>query len=378
MKKDVKLFLFLLLTLICFFSCEPLSVSVNKEGEIAFTRREGIFYFNYRTGKLTSVLWNYGKEAVPVIARWDPPGELLAVTLKDSKDSQNTSILIINKKGEITKVYSSANIITQLEWSPDMKYISFAQSGKNTETGVADLGFVSIKDGLSKIFIDDAGDVHKWMDNGNIVFVKINKKNPDNTDIFSGELSAYSIEKQAIERYVKVMVSKTGSLDYSASRAEVAITAITLGDKEEYFTKDMKSNTYLYLYSLKNKKNIKPFETFVNFAAYSPDSEKLLIKTKKEASDIYDLNYFRISTKENVGLIKNTVDTVSAGSVSVQAYPAWLNNNIVLYWRISKNYGSNGESLNLMEINLSTMKKQNFQPFIDLEINKLIEEKGGY
>ena len=65
--KQIRLIIFILklFILMIIFGCEPISVSVNSNGDIAFTRSEGTFYINLKTNKLSILDWNYGKENIP-------------------------------------------------------------------------------------------------------------------------------------------------------------------------------------------------------------------------------------------------------------------------------------------------------------------------
>ena len=119
--------------------CEGVSVSVNADGDIAFARSEGIFFYNPDRDLLSLVEWKYGSEAVPVIVRWSPDGKNIAYTEKSSADSQETRVYLIARNGEGKRqLYSTENPITQMEWAPDGMYISVAQAGEDTDLGVAD------------------------------------------------------------------------------------------------------------------------------------------------------------------------------------------------------------------------------------------------
>jgi tricorn protease-like protein len=373
------LFLFLICFIILFIeSCEPISVSVNSEGEVAFSRGEGTFYINLKTKKLTVLNWNYGKETIPVIARWAPKGDQIALTIKDNKDSQNTSIFLIDKKGNSKKIYSGTKVITQVEWSKGGNYLSFAQAGKDTDMQVADIGLISVKDGMSKIILENCGDVHKWLNDSDIAVIKINKKNTKNSEIFSGDLSFYKTSSQQIDILSNVIIAKSGGLDCSLSANQIAFTAITVQENAKEFQENMTSNAFLFLYNLKSKKIEKVSDDIINFVKYSPDNSKILVKAKdKDDNNLINLGFFDVKSKAYKVLVKNTTDKVNVNSTEVQAYPEWFDSNNVLFWRLSNSYGSN-RTLQLMKIDLKSNKKENIQILIDTEVHKIVEAKGGY
>ncbi len=375
--KLFKIVIFIFIIIMLIIGCEPISVSVNSEGEVAFTRGEGVFYLNLKTQKLNILDWNYGKETIPAIVRWAPKSDKVALTIKDNKDSQATAVYIIDKKGNNKKIYSGTKVITQLEWSIDGNYISFAQAGQDTELNVADIGLISVKDGMSKIILQNCGDVHRWLNNNEIVFIKINKKN-QNTDIFLGELSLYKIESQNIEVLSNIIVSSTGGLDCSPVTGQIAFTAITVMDDAKDFKENMSVETFLFAFNIKSKKIEKISDDVINFVKYSPDESKILVKVKdKNLYTSMNFGYFDSKNKSFKLLANNVTDKVNANSMEVQVYPCWYDNNVVLFLKLNNNYGSN-TMLQLMSIDISNLKKKNYQPVIETEIFKLVEAKGGY
>lgn len=378
--KQFRLILFILklFILMIIFGCEPISVSVNSNGDIAFTRNEGTFYINLKTNKLSVLDWNYGKESIPVIVRWSPKGDMVALTVKENKDAQSVSIYLVDKNGNSKKIYSGTKIITQVEWSKDGSYISFAQAGSDTNMGVADIGLISVKDGMSKIILENCGDVHRWLDKDNLVIIKVNEKNPNNSDIFIGQLILYNSGSQKVENLSDVMIAKNGGLDCNTSGNQIAFTAIKIQEQAKAFEENMTAHAYLFSYNLKNKSMEQFSDDAIDFVKYSPDNSKILVKVvNKENKNFVDLGYFDAKKKTLKILINNTADEVNVNSTGVKIYPEWLDNNNVLYWRLSSNYGSN-ETLQLMSLDLKTQKKKNLQVFIDTEVNKLVEAKGGY
>lgn len=369
----------IILLLIIVIGCEPISVSVNSKGEVAFARSEGVFFINLKSGALSLLDWNYAQPTVPVIVRWSPDEEHLAFTVKENKDSQNTTVYTINKKGQKKKIYSTSKVITQLEGSTKGSYISLAQAGEDSDMNVADLVLILVKDGMSKIVVQNAGDVHKWLDDNTIAFIKIIKKNPDNSDIFMAELSLYKVDTQEKIVLTKALVGRTGGMDCFPAMNIIAFTAIKTDKEAENFEKNMTTDGYAYVFNIKSNKLMKISENVINFVEFSPDGTKILAKVKEEGyGGKINLAYIDMINKSEKILIKNVTDTVNANSTNVQAYPTWFDENNVLYWRSSNTYGSSGQALQLMSVDISSLKKQNYQVMIDSEVFKLVEQKGGF
>jgi hypothetical protein len=367
--------------LILVFSCEPISVSVNSQGEIAFTRSEGVFIVDLKNIKLTELHWNFGKESIPVIAKWSPKEDALAFTIRENKDSQNTSLFYTTRKGENKKsIYNSpGKPITQVEWSAKGTYVTIAQAGEDTDLSVADIVLVSVKDGMSKVIIKNCGDIHKWIDDNSIIFIKVNKKNPNNGDILQGDLSLYKIDTQETIPLTKVIVGKVGGLDANPASNQVIFTAIKTEKEATEFSENMSSDTFAYIYNIKEKILTKISDGKINFVNFSPDGNKILAKVKdEENAGILNLVSIDLKTKAVKTLVKNINDSVNVNSTNIQIYPAWLDNGNVIYFRLNNNYGANGQALHLMTIDANSLKKTDNQLLIDTEVTKLIDKKGGY
>jgi hypothetical protein len=373
-----KFFLLLVLILIV-TACEPVSVSVNSKGQIAFTRSEGAFFLELKTGKITTIDWNFGKDTVPAIVRWAPNGESIALTIRDNINSQETKVYVIDKKNTKKQMYETSSAVTQMEWSPDGSYLSIAQAGADTDMSVADLVLVTLKDGSSKIIVENSGDVHSWIDAKSIAHIKVIEKNADNSDILKCVLAVYTVTGVESKKLTDIVIAKTTGIDFSAVRNELAFTAIKAGDGVG-FDKEMKTESSVFLYNLIDGSLGDPLESLVaDYVKYSPDSTKLLVKAlDPENYGVYNLEYWDLKKNTATVLLENTLNSVSSSSGSVQVYPTWFDNGSVLYWRQTNTYGSNAQAVQLMSVNLSTKKRQNHQLTIDNEINKLVEAKGGY
>lgn len=360
-------------------ACEPVTVSVNSKGEVAFTRSEGIFYMDFTSGKLNLLDWNYGSDAVPVLVKWAPDDKNLAFTVKDNKDSQETKLYKINLSGKKSKLYSTSKVITHIEGAKD--YISVAQAGEDSDMGVADIVQISARDGMSKVILSNVGDFHKWLDEKNIVYFKIIQKNSANSDIYLAELQTYNIEDNESKTLAKAIVNKVGGIDCYKNGTGVVFTAINAGspDIDMDFTEGMSGNSFAFKYDCQTKALEKLSSEIINYVNLSPDGTKLLVKNKTGEYDAnINLSYIDLKDKSLKLLISKATGSISANSSTVQVYPVWKDDNTVLYWNLNNIYGSNGQSLDLMSVTLDKMVKTNLQNMIDTEVAKVVEKKGGY
>jgi len=358
--------------------CEPVSVSVNKRGEIAFTRSEGVFFFHPRSGRLSTVKWNHGQETVPAIVRWSPNGERLAYTVKSDDKGRNTAVYVADRSGKNEKkVYTASKRITQLEWSPDGKRLSAAQAGENTKLQVADLVMIDVASAMSKVLLKDTGDVHTWVDAETLAVMKINSKD-EKTRLFNAALTLVNTGGGGARAVLKTVVSKVGSLDYNDN--EVLFTAAAVDTKAITVTKDMKKHSYVFLYHVTKKKHIKLSDEEYKYIAISPNGQMLLLKQKTGSaySPTIRLAYFPPESKKPRSLVSPVLDTVKADNATVQVYPAWYTDNAVLYWEQPVTYSGSGKAMRLMKLDIKTGRKENLQIRIDQAVHKKVMAKGGY
>jgi Tol biopolymer transport system component len=368
----------LLITWLFLTACEPVSVSVNDNSEVAFTRLEGVFFINVAKESLSTVFWNHKNKPLPVITRWSPDGKQLAFTERKDKDSTDTSVYVVNRDGsKKRKMYStSSKVITQLEWSPDGAYISLAQNGEDSDMGVADLALISTRDGMSKTIVANSGDVHSWLDNNRLIFMKIREKNPDNGDIMKGALAVYDITSGEWQRITSTIVGKVGSIDCDPDKKTTIFSAIKAGSAADSgYEENMSSDSYAYMIKDGGTPELIN-EAPINFLLFSPDGSTVLAKMEKDYKK--NLVTINLTSKAVDTLIVDVTDKISANSSDVQVYPAWLDGDTVLFWRFANTYGYNGQALQLMSIETGNRKISNLQPFIDRAIDKLVMQKGGY
>lgn len=363
-------FLVLPLLLILLVGCEPISVSINSKGEIAFTRSEGVFFLDLKAKKLTTLYWNYGKDDVPIIVRWSPDEKMLAYTIKDS--SSQTRIFLVDRKGKNREeVMSTGKILTQLEWGPDGKYLSYAQQGEDTGLSVADLGIIELKTKRGAIFAKSAGDLHRWIDNNRLVFMKVNVKNENNTNMYKGELSLYDVNSNKSESLLPVIIDKSGGFD--SNDKMVIFTAYAVEDRE--FGDDL-SKSYPYVYHFGSEGADQLAQVPAYFLQISPDG--------KSVAAIVEENYEkRLAIIDNKSakmtiILPKIADKVSANSAEVTVYPAWFGNEGVVYFKMNNVYGSNGQSLQLRLVDVKSKERDNLQPLIDGLIDKEVRGQGGY
>ncbi|MEW5813980.1 MAG: hypothetical protein AB1798_01105 [Spirochaetota bacterium] len=375
-KKSVAGILWAILLIITFFSCEDVSVSVNSKGEVAFTRSEGLFIYDLAKSRLNLLEWNYGNTTIPVIIRWSPNDKSLAFTVRLGQDMQETEVYFINRDGTgKKKIYSTENIISQMEWSPDGKYLSIAQAGADSDMSVADLGIISVEKGMSKIIIQNTGDIHEWLDTSTIAYIKINEKNPDNSSLFKGTLSLFQMDTGESQEISNLIVNKDAEVRVHPVKEEILFTAIKAGEEPFEFEENMPSEAFVFVIR-PEESALQVSDQSATFVKYSPDGSKVLIKARE--NETVNLALLDIETKAVDVLVEGITDTINTNSTEVKTMPAWYDNATVLYWMLSNTYGSSGQAIRLMSFNMNNLKKVNHQIVIDTEVNKLVQAKGGY
>lgn len=373
MLKKILFFITALLVII-FTGCEPVSVSINSKGDIAFTRETGVFFYNIENNQIKTLYWNYPNSSMPVIVRWSQDEEKLAFTMKENKSSQETKVYIIDKNGNnMQEIATVSNVVLQLEWSPDGNYLSYALPGADTDMSVADIGLISLKNNENKIIIRNSSDVHKWYNN-NIVFMSVKEKNADNSSILKGDLSIYDVNKKESKFIVGAIINSSGYLDCS-KKGDIVFTAYDCGEKIEF--KDDYYYAYSFLLNISKPSVIRKItskNTFFN--VFSSSGNSILLVT--EESSIYSLNIYNMDNQSINMICKDITFKISTGGADVSLYPAWYDNNNILFFKNISIYGSNGTSLSLMSIGKNGTNLINLQPTIEYWMDSEIKKKGGY
>ncbi len=375
MKKSVVISVFVIL-LFLILSCEPISVSVNSKSEIAFARSEGVFFYSLKDNSLTTVLLNQSTELVPVITRWSYDDKKIAFTIKKSISSNNTDLFVVDLKNNVPKkVFSIAQPITQVEWSPNGKYISVAHAGADSDMSVADISLIWTENGTSKLILSNTGDVHSWIDGETFVYMKVVEKNTEKSDLFRGELTSYIVATESSDFLCKTIISKTGSIDVNRKTHEVSFISLAGSSGEIEYKDEMSSTlTFPFIFNINTRVVDRFGESMANFVKYSPDYKKLLMRVYREGD--YELV---VSDMDNTTvIISKALNTVKSGNSEVQAYPNWLDNNTVLYFDSVRTWGSGGDTVRLMALDLNTQVKYNLQIEVENKIHRMIFDGKGY
>lgn len=363
-----------------FFNCEPIGVSVNSKGDIAFTREEGVFYYNAKNKKVTQLLWNYGKKIIPVLVKWSPDGKTLAYTTKSDASTTEANIYLTSNSKKPSLLATVKKVTTRLEWSPKKgDTLSIAMAGEDSDMGVADLALVDVKSGSVDVVLKNVGDVHKWTENNKIAIVKISEKNKDDSSMYKGAIGVYDVASKTFTPLANMITKTSGAVEYSPKNKIIYFTAINASKEDVAFDKD-KKDVHLYMIDVKGKKLIQYSDAVINYLKFSPDYSKLLIKIQEgdKYNPTYGLSFIDVKSGKLTTLTHNIVDTISSNSASVKVCPNWENNNTALFWKNRTVYAADGTALTLLSINLKNNKITNYQVLIDPIIDQLVQKNGGY
>lgn len=360
-------------------ACEPISVSVSPKGEVAFTRGEGVFYYDTKSKKVETLFWNEGKKVAPAIVKWSEDGAQFAYTLKESKDAMSTDIFVATK-GEVGKKITTINgVVTKMVWSPDGKFLSYATGGEDSDMGVADIGIVDLSTNMSKILVKNCADIFYWPDAKSIVTIKLNAKVADFDGRFIGALVKTAISGTETALTEAFVTEKKGAMD-GTSKGEILFTSLSL---DVAMKADSALSSALYK-TMGDKKVAKVLDKGVTHIAYGPNENEALLITKVVKTVDYtekkyiNLELFDPAKKSAVVLRKDVKNSISVETNTLDLIPAWLDGDNVLYFELFAPYGSSTSNLALCNLNIAKKSVENLQPTIDSEINRIIMSKGGY
>jgi len=351
------------ITLLLVFGCEGISVSVNKDGEIAIPREEGIVIYNPVSGDVRIFQQNENKNEIPVLTAWNADGNALAYTLRPKKGNKSTSLFIRKKREDAPKlIYSSKYPISQIRWSPAGDAVSIARQGVSIQYKSADIALIDVNTGkVLKEFLS-VGDSHAWLDKNSLIYVKIKDVNPDNAAIYKGTLTLYNRLLDEELPLTEVLFSREGSITADPFHRQIGFTAIEAGPQVGPYTDFMSDENFAYIIKPGNFPEIIYSEP-VTFLLFSPDGTRLLGKRKEwDDSDLILINW-RLKTAQTVQ--ESVPDFISTDSMKIPLYPAWYDSRSLVYFSIHYKYGANGKDLRLMHLDLITEKKRDLQLAVD-------------
>lgn len=367
------------LLLFCLTACEPISVSVSPKGEVAFTRSEGVFYFDTKSGRVKPVYWNGAEKQFPAVVAWSADGSQIAYTLKSSKDAMATDLYIASKGAKGTKLKHIDGVVTKLLWSPDGRFLSYATGGADSDMGVADIALITLSTKASKVLVSNAADLFYWVNNSSIVTVKLESKVAEFDGRFLGKVIKASVDGRVTPLTETFVTEKKGAMDGN-TKDEVLFSSLSFD-----LSKKADSTVTSALYKTSGSKKVeKLLDKVVTYVDYNPTGTNVLLITKEVKTVDYtektfiDLMLLDPTKKSTTLLRKGIQSSISVETNTLDLLPTWLDGKSVLFFNMMSNYGSSLQRISLFKLDVTSKKVVNLQPAIDSEINRIVQEKGGY
>lgn len=378
LKKTLYVALGLFITLL-FTACEPISVSVSPEGEIAFTRNEGVFVLDSKGEKISTVFWNEGMKQFPAITEWSADGSQIAYTLKEKKDAMSTDLYVAQKGKEGKKIIHIDGVVTKLQWSPDGKFLAYATGGEDSDMSVADIGLIDLSTNMSKKLVKNAADLFYWIDNTSFVTIKLDSKVADFDGRLIGAILKVTIKGEETRLTNSFVTEKKGAM-HCTKDGDVLFTSLSLDTTQKA---DSAIVSALYTTNLK-KKVSKVLDKVVTFVKYAPNNKSALLITKeKKTVDYSEKEFIRLElfnpSKKSADVLREDIkNSISVETNTLDLLPTWLNDKSILFFNMHSTYGASLQELSLFKLDVASKKVENLQPQIDSEINKIVSSKGGY
>lgn len=367
------------LIVLLFTACEPISVSVSPKGEIAFTRSEGIFFLDAKSGDVSPIFWNGAQGKFPAVVAWSADGTQLAYTLKKSKDAMATEIFVAPKGGKGVKLKAVDGVVTKLVWSPDGTYLAYATGGADSDMSVADIHVVTVSSKMSKVLVSNAADLFYWLDDKTVATVKLDSKVAEFDGRFLGKVIKASVDGSVTPLTETFVTEKKGAMDGN-KKGEILFSSLSFDLSRKA---DSAATSALYKTG-SAKKSTKMLDKAVTVIKYNPDGSKALLMTKETKTvdysekTFYHLSLFNPANKSETVLRRNVQNAISVETNTLDLIPSWLDGKNVLFFNMMSNYGSSVQNLSLFKLDVTSKKMENLQPKIDSEINKIVMSKGGY
>ncbi|MEW6025947.1 MAG: hypothetical protein AB1599_01440 [Planctomycetota bacterium] len=348
--KNIIISIFLLLTI----GCIPEKYSVSPDGRIAFPKKKSVYVTDKDVSFLKEIVSNEAKEVNWV--EWSPDGSKLLYV--------SDAFYIIDRDGKNKrKIATLEEPVFLTEWSPDMRYISYAGESK-TNKDEGGLYLYNIITEESTALVKNPVVLHKWSPDSRKIFGMRMIKHLDKTfksghEIMFGEIITVDVATGQIIPLAPYCSGGLTVIDYHPASQSIIFSSLDLFLPGNPITPDEEMDYSIYAVNITNNRisKITKDEPIMYFCL-SPKKEKILYVVIDMLHELLhgELYVMDIGGRNKVRLGGNIESFV----------PFWVSEDIVgyQYW-----FGEGDARKQTVWLHdLKTGKKTNFTELVDLAL----------
>ena len=351
--------------------CFPVELSVSPDGAIVIPRQEGFFVYDPAKGAVKSLY--APKDGKPVFAQYSPDGkQVLLVSTGKGQGMGDGFVAAVMPAGggEAKQVYAGGNL-TYAQWSRDGKSITFTRVADDKvaplDESLPELILVNPADGASKKVFSNTGVIHRWFgDSKSVLAVQVTEKNKTNGR-YVGKIVQVEMPGGTAKPLAS-LVSENNKmfLQLSPDGTKALFTAVRAGKPDQALDANATGDSQLQELTIATGaiRAIKPKATF---AMYSPKGTKVLVGSAGGDGG-FTLEVFGADLAKGQTVATDAAANSGGSMDSVDIYPAWLDDNTVLYLRLQAVYGKDCKNFQLVSVDAQGGKPKNHQTVIENNI----------
>ena len=356
--------------------CVPIEVSVSPDGKVLIPREEGFVSFDQAEGT-GQVAWR-PKTGQPAFAVFAPDGKrFLAVTKGGdtgpmSGMGSGFNVTLVAPGGEPRRLLAASNL-TYARWSGDGKHVSLtrvADSAKPPiEENLPELVLVRTADGKQQTIASNVSPIHRWFpDSRHILAFQITAKGKED-GTYTGSLVRLDVTTGKAAPMAVAIGGKKVFIDLSPDGKKALFTAIAAAKAGQKVSAKSEDESQLYELDVASGA-VRAVKAGVAFAIYSPKGTKVLVGMEGDQDGTFTLAVGDAALKDLHTIATDAAEGTGDMGSSVDIYPAWLNDDSVLYlaWHLA--YGTAGKNLHLVAVGADGTNRRDLQGKIDAALLK--------
>lgn len=342
-----------LLGLVLLTGCYPIELDT-RAGKVLIPREEGIFEVD-PVAKTAKRLYAAPAGESPVFALYAPDGKSIIAVTQTSGGMMGNSCVYRHVPlggGEPRKVFSGANG-AYCQISPDGGWLTVAQVSQQAkppiDQNMPEIHLIKIADGSKRIVASNTGTRHVWLPDSSavLVFQALVKGEEGG---YTGTLSSLPVAEKGEGKALVTMMGESLFYDLSPDGKKVLLVANAAVVGETKL--EPAENTALYELTLAGTK-LRKVQDNVKFAFYGPTGEDVLVG-RETGGDMGDSSFvLEVADAQFKGSKPVAADaSAQAGGMGASSdiFPAWLNNDTIVYLAEKAVYGTAGTNLMLTTV----------------------------
>ncbi len=351
--------------------CLPIELDVAPDGSVAVPRGEGFYALSADgSGKLL-----FKGEGSPVFAAYAPHGkQLLAVTQDQGGGMMGAAfkLTLVDLAQGKSRLLASMQNVTYAAWSPDGKWIAVSRLSEEQRGGIEqnlpELHLIDVASGMSKPLAPAApvNMLHRWLPDSSALIAFVIKSQNQENNTYVGELSKIAVADGAIQPLAAVVGEQGVFFDVSPDGRKVMFTAKGAGAVgQEVAAMEEVTLSELDIAS----GAIRAVRPEARFAIYSPKGGRLLLGFAHEQG-VLKLEVADATGANAVEVALDAAGEAGGMGESATIYPAWRDEDTVLYLASRAVYGAAGKNLHLMTVSHDGKTRANHQASLDAAANR--------